>query len=648
MQATEENQNSMFYPVRFFPGEREVFRKKDRSPTKDWAEENIYITKSSKPGMYKNSNNPPLAGLLDILDRPNIRRFVLRKCVQGGGSLFAHIFMLRRKTQSSNTTMIVMADREKMKNVSKTRLLIMMRKSPGIQPILSENPDDTAQLLVQFRNGSTLLMAWAGSESAVSSDPCEDIVVDEVDKYKNLINLEEIKDRTTTYGRTSKAIFLSTPAGLKDPITVELHDCDVICDCHVACPDCGKVQIMTWDRINYPGRDENIESEEERKALANKIERHSLARYECKHCDSEWDDYKRNEALESFEWVPRKGSLDDAISAGAQYPSWVSAVKSLSLPVARWLRAQGYPDRIKKWYNNEAGEPHEEETTGEIVLEDDVYARRYQYYPDGAKWRVPMKACLLIAAVDVQQSPARLECEVVAWAPEFESWGIEYHQFPGDPMKKQVWNDLDEFLKGEWFHESGVTMKISAVGIDTGYLPETVDAFIEPRRARRFYGVKGAKADDAPLYRMSTYSKKKNKKVPRFYVGTHVAKDMLITWLQNEEKGPGYMHLPLTYDFEYCKQVTSEMAINVTDKYGKIKRKWVLRPGHQRNEPVDIRNYNLAVLQILNPNYKKLAENIKIKAGALKAEQAPETPEEGTPSKKVLKTKKKKSFVNNW
>ena len=647
-EAANNNQNSMFCPIRFFPGEREVFGKKDRSPTKEWAEKGIYVVKSSREGLYRNSNNPPIAGLLDILDRPNIRRFVMRKCVQGGGSLFAHIFMLRRKTLNSNTTMLVMADRDKMKNVSKTRILVMMRKSPGIQPLISDNPDDTSQLLVQFRNGSTLLMAWAGSESAVSSDPCEDIIVDEVDKYKNLINLEEIKDRTTTYDRTSKAIFLSTPGKPEDPITVELHDCDVICDCYIKCPDCGEAQIMTWDRINYPGRDENIESEEERKKLANRIERHKLARYECKHCPSEWDDYKRNEALESYEWVPREGSLDDAISVGVDYPSWISAVKSLSKPVARWLRAQGYPERIKKWYNNEAAQPHEEETTGEKVAEEVIYDRRYQYYPDGEKWRVPMKACVLVAAVDVQKSPARLECEVAAWAPEFESWGIEYKQFPGDPAKKQVWNDLDEYLKGEWLHESGVPLKIAAVGIDTGYLPETVDAFIEPRRARRFYGVKGAKSDDAPLYRMSTYSKKKNKKVPRFFVGTHVAKDMLITWMQNEEKGPGYMHYPLTYDFEYFKQLTSEMAINVTDKYGKIKRIWVLRPGRTRNEPVDIRNYMLATLQILNPNYKKLAENIMIKAEALKVEQAPETLEEGTPSKKVSKIKKKKSFVNNW
>lgn len=646
MQASaEKEQTSLFYPIRFFPGEKAVFRKKDRSPTKDWAEKNIFIIKSSKPGMYQNRNNPPLAGLLDILDRPNVRRFVMRKAVQTGGSLVVHIFMLRRKTQNSNTTMLVMADREKMKNVSKTRLLPMMKKSPGIQPLISDNPDDTSQLLVQYRNGATLLMAWAGSESAVSSDPCEDVIVDEVDKYKNLINLEEIKDRTTTYDRTSKSALLSTPSGLEDPITVELHDCDVICDCHVKCPDCGTVQTMTWDRITYPRRDEKVESEEERKKLANKIEREKLARYQCIGCESEWDDYKRNKALENYEWIPREGSLDDAISVGVQYPSWVSTFKSLSKPVARWLRAQGYPDRIKKWFNNEMGEPHEEETTGEMVLEDVIYERRYQYYPDGAKWRVPMKACLLIAAVDVQQSPARLECEVVAWAPEFESWGIEYRQFPGDPMKKQVWADLDEFLKTEWLHESGVLMKIAAVGIDTGYLPETVDAFIEPRRARRFYGVKGAKADDAPLYRMSTYSKKKNKKVPRFYVGTHVAKDMLITWLQNEVKGPGYMHLPLTYDFEYCKQVTAEMAINVTDKYGKIRRKWVLRPGHQRNEPVDIRNYILAVLQILNPNYKKLMARIMEKAELLKSPQEEKSVHE---KKKTKAVKPKKSFVNNW
>lgn len=616
MQATKENQNSMFYPVRFFPGEREVFRKKDRSPTKDWAEKNIYITKSSKPGMYKNINNPPLAGLLDILDRPNIRRFVLRKAVQTGGSLVVHIFMLRRKTQSSNTTMLVMADRDKIKNVSKTRLIPMMKKSPGIQSIISDNPDDTSQLLVQYRNGATLLMAWAGSESAVSSDPCEDVIIDEVDKYKNLINLEEIKDRTTTYDRTSKTALLSTPAGLEDPITVELNDCDVICDCYVKCPDCGEVQIMTWDRINYPGRDENIESEEERKKLANRIERHKLARYECKHCPSEWDDYKRNKALESYEWIPREGSLDEAISAGAQFPSWISAVKSLSKPVARWLRAQGYPDRIKKWYNNEAGEPHEENIDEELFNENVLHARRYNFLPLDADWQVPMAACVITGYADIQKD--RIEYEIIAWGLGRVCWKLEYGVIHGDPMEKGVWTKLEEKMERKFKHESGINLRVTSYGIDTGYLATECYKYIKPRLQRRVIATKGSSTYGKPLisrpkqYSTKTGQQTKNARygVPVYEIGTEEGKDMIFHWLAKED--PYHIHFPKSYDFEYFRQLTAEAPVEEKDSKGKTRTVWRTVKGKKRNESIDIFVGNLAVLEILNPDFEKLTMEISL------------------------------------
>ena len=255
-----------------------------------------------------------------------------------------------------------------------------------------------------------------------------------------------------------------------------------------------------------------------------------------------------------------------------------------------------------------------------------------------------MKGLLLILTIDVQGD--RLEGELIAWAPEFESFGIEYKQWFGDPLQKEVWLELDEYSKGSWIHESGVSLKISAVGIDTGYLPEAVENFIEPRQARRFFALRGAKPDDAPLFRLFTHSKKQERKVPRFYVGTHVAKDMLITWMKNEKKGPGYMHFPLHYDFEYFKQLCSEIAIIVRDKYGKVRRKWVPRPGHKRNEPFDIRNYSLAVLQILNPNWKKLEARIMKMAEEFKDEELKKNEEKKKQGKK--KTVRKKSFVNDW
>lgn len=50
---------------------------------------------------------------------------------------------------------------------------------------------------------------------------------------------------------------------------------------------------------------------------------------------------------------------------------------------------------------------------------------------------------ILTAGVDVQDN--RLEIEVVGWGYGYESYGVVYRDFPGDPGKEDVWLQLDEF-----------------------------------------------------------------------------------------------------------------------------------------------------------------------------------------------------------
>ena len=52
---------------------------------------------------------------------------------------------------------------------------------------------------------------------------------------------------------------------------------------------------------------------------------------------------------------------------------------------------------------------------------------------------------ILTAGVDVQDN--RLEVEVVGWGYGYESYGIIYRDFPGDPGKEEVWLKLDAFLR---------------------------------------------------------------------------------------------------------------------------------------------------------------------------------------------------------
>lgn len=80
--------------------------------------------------------------------------------------------------------------------------------------------------------------------------------------------------------------------------------------------------------------------------------------------------------------------------------------------------AQENPDAMKSFVNTVLGEPYEEEY--EAPEWTRLYERR-EKYPMGI---VPQGALFLTAGVDVQRD--RLECEIVAWGRDKESWSVDY------------------------------------------------------------------------------------------------------------------------------------------------------------------------------------------------------------------------------
>ena len=100
--------------------------------------------------------------------------------------------------------------------------------------------------------------------------------------------------------------------------------------------------------------------------------------------------------------------------------------------------------------------------------------------------------------VDVQDD--RLEVEVVGWGIGFESWGIEYRVFMGDPSKDlQVWAQLDEFLKRAWVRADGVKLGISCTCVDSGgHCTSQVYRFTKLREQRRIFAIKGRGGPGVP------------------------------------------------------------------------------------------------------------------------------------------------------
>lgn len=108
--------------------------------------------------------------------------------------------------------------------------------------------------------------------------------------------------------------------------------------------------------------------------------------------------------------------------------------------------------------------------------------------------------------------------------------------------------------------------------------------------------------------------------VPFYLLGVSEGKDDLFSWLTAGQDvdgtfvsvGPRACHWNMEYDFDYFRMLCSEAPKWDKDKKtGKQVKTWHLREGYVRNEALDIRVGNMAVREILNPNYERLAERLK-------------------------------------
>jgi phage terminase large subunit GpA-like protein len=557
MQATIANsQTEMLQTVTFFPGERKALMLRDNETASEWVESKIIVTKSEIPGKFCFENNPPLKGIIEMYNLPYVRGIVDRKGVQTGGSLLAEILILME----------------------------MDKGLPGdVEYLKSSNPDDTAIYKLRLSTGNNILTGWGTSQAMVASSPIRVLEVDECEKFEKPINLEEAKDRTTAFSHTSKTFILSTPGLVTGLITIELNNCDVICDYVVECPHCGTVQTMTQDRIKHP-----------EDAKASLILRKSLAWYECMGCDKKWGEAARIKAVRAglrhyFHGWKMREEIERPMWVGFQYPSWISLMKfnALSKIAARWLRAEehfkstGDKSQTRMWFNQEAGEPFNESDFEEVLPAEIIHEKnRHIYGPEGAEWTV------------------------IAWAPGEESWGLKYKVFMGDTLKDDVWDMLYDFLRTVWTHESGVKLKLAGVGFDMSYRGEQVIRYFKnkPLSMRVFY-MRGWPTPGKPLITKPKDKPKKGTKFTAWMIGTESAKDILYTRAALEEHGQQYMHFNMEYDFEFFSQFASEKAVIEINKRGKQVIVYVLKKKNSRNEALDIRVYNLSALHILVDYY---------------------------------------------
>jgi len=601
---------------RLLPGETAVFRAASEQSAAQWAQGERHIEVSPMPGPYDADITPYVTGLLELYSHEHLRELYLAGGSQSAKTDILHTTWGYDAVTDPGPSLIVMQDRNAGVETLQDRLVPMIDGTPSLRRLTTGNPDDISNRRIRLRTGMVTYLAWAQSEGRLASKPCRYGKFDEVDLWPDSAYNKAVA-RFRAFEDSYKLVAACTSSTESGRIWALRTQAQTLIDFWPICPHCGEAHIMDAAYIHWQ------EGVVDPAHLADK----GSAWYLCPHCNQCWDEEDRTEAVRLaaaqhspphvwYGWRPRPNgvAINKASRVWAHIPPLISRFVPFHKIAAAYLLTLVEPSEanLRYYYNDCLGLPVPEDAEGELTGEKELYGRRYIYAPEGADWKIPLAACVITADADVQLN--RIEVEAVAWGEGHQCWSIEYRVFFGDTSQVDVWDQLHDWAQESIYrHESGADLPIIRLGVDLGYRADMVALFV--RRSRRYLAHKGSNIRGLPLVPRKP-SKSRKYKVPFYELGVDTGKDLLMSWLTVVHPGPRCCHWHMDYDFEYFRMLCAERPRKEKNrKTGKIETVWALRDGFQRNEALDVRVGNMAVRQILNPNYAKLAGKLRAQVG---------------------------------
>ncbi len=584
----------------------------ERLPLSKWVEKNFVLS----PEYSSRSGPLELFGwqreIFDAFTDPRVTSVAVKCGTQLVKTLLIQGALAYVIAEEPGPTLLVEPKDADARAFSVERLAPMQRDCTVLHGKLAEaNRKDEKNTITykQFPGGS-LSVVGAIAPGNLARRSIRYLFCDEINKYEASAGKEGdpislARERLATYGTRKKEVLCCSPTDKRGRITVAYEESDQRKP-WVACHSCRVRQALKWSQVKWDNK-------------APVTKRPGTARYECEHCGTAWDDLQRWGACEDAEWRAERPFVG---TAGFWISHLYSPHKTLGDIVKQFLAAKKSKETLKTFINTTIAEEWEEK--GEVPEWERLYARR-EDYPFGAEPGkpntdavVPAGAVILTAAVDVQED--RLEYEVAGWGRNRERWSIAYGviqhrgtdgEFVG-PSHPELWSQLDKVLMLDWQHESGATMPIMAMAIDTGSRPKPVYDFAR-RHAMPHYGKFGAKIFPRSVVPIKGSSNPREIKVIAgvsgddaarkrggiriVSIGTGVAKQSIYDALRLPRwsgKGPaphGYRHCP-KYDESFFTGTCSEKR--VTHENGTVT--WEKQG---RNEPLDIAVYHEATAELI-------------------------------------------------
>jgi phage terminase large subunit GpA-like protein len=431
-------------------------------------------------------------------------------------------------------------------------------------------------LFKSFTNGSNLAIATANSAPSLVAASIVGLYADETDLWpRELLNegspFSLAARRLTSF---SDSIFVqaSSPTIAGESHIVEEYERSDQRTWVVPCPVCSSSFELKWANVIW----DKTESGKHR------VE---TARIRCA-CGAEHDDGTRRLMILNGRWEvrnPEERRVRGYWMSGFNVllPTRKGYVSRLHEQAVEFLAAKGNPVTLAPWINTVAGEVFVREKVKALPAEF-LLDRREAYFgdcliPDQETVTLPTPVLALTGGIDVQKS--HIESLIIGWARDKSSFVIDHRQWMGNPAQAASWAPLGAYLMKPWKLGSGHQILPALTFCDSGYLPQPVHEFCQ--KAPHRWPSKGIASVALPWVERSA-----DKKRRIMLVHVDAGKFLFFSRLAlTDPKEAGFIHLHMGLDAEFCRQLTSEVAVEDRRANRLVFRR---AEGRERNEALDL------------------------------------------------------------
>lgn len=605
-------------PPSALAGALHALRSPDCASVADWAERYRFIGSgfSSRPGRWRNSNNPPAVEIMEATTDPDVRKLTFVASSQVGKTEILLNAMGYYMHIEPTAIMYLSSADELAREFVKLRVRDMINNCPELAERVASaaagqradgDKRQSGQRMTYFEGGY-LLAVGAQSVNWLSSNPVQIVFSDERDRYPSVVGsisenriegdpAELAKARTKSYRDAAKFIQVSSPTTLhSSPIYAEFMAGDQR-HFHLPCPECGEFQVLEYENLHYP-RDGRGRGD------------YKNAYFACVANGCVIPPDARDEMLAAGEW--RADAPENGEDGHRSYHLWAAYSPIMSwADIARDHAAAsaGGEEKLRAYFNTTLGRVWED--PGALDLSKmDAQALAVEEAADG--WR---HAVAITAGIDVQGD--RFEITICAWRgtgyDDYACHVLDHLTLEGSTDDPAHWQALSDRVAAAEYGRHRIRLAF----IDAGYQTDLVLRFVAQRRregALNIAACRGSGQVDAKyLHHVAEKDRAGQKRTAArrlvsrpadiYVLGVNQIKNALAAAMKAGTKRLTFApHLTS----EYYKQMQSETRERRRER-GRDVLRWLKAPG-VRNEALDCWNYAFAAFHALRLKRSKFAE----------------------------------------